>query len=484
MRAYFARRLLGGVMAATLLLAACAPKATPIPPTITPAPSEDPRTPVIIDTDISLDGVMAILYILQRPELAVKAITVAGTGAAHCGPGTAHVAGLVALAEAGEIPVACGRETPLAGSNTMPFAIREMADGDMGIRWPETGSAPGGSAVQLIHDAILASPKPVVVITDGPLTNLGEALEAAPQLAQNIQMIYTMGGAIDVPGNIEGVALSAPNKTAEFNVFVDPHAASVVINSGAPITLVPLDASNQVPLDRVFYKLLEANKTTPEAAAVYDALTATEAYRMSGMYVWDPLVYAIAADESLATFASKKVSVVEEKGAEIGRVKVMDGGKEVRVAMTADYQRFVETYLAALNGQQQLALDWEAAKALPPNSIVVTVSDGKCTLETSGALKAGEVLIQLANMSPDRSALVAACTYDEGKTIEDARALEGVTPASWIHVLGAIDAVSASSSEFAIEAASGPIYIACFDGTPSINPEKRIGILGPIEIAP
>ncbi len=484
MRAYFARRLFGGMIAVTLLLAACAPKATPIPPTVTPAPTQDPRTPVVIDTDVSLDSVMAILYLLQRPELAVKAITVAGTGAAHCGPGTAHVAGLVALAEAGDIPVACGRETPLAGSNTMPFAIREMADGDMGIRWPETGSAPGGSAVQLIQDAILASPKPVVVITDGPLTNLGEALQAAPQLAQNIQMIYTMGGAIDVPGNIEGVALSAPNDTAEFNIFVDPHAASIVLNSGAPITLVPLDATNQLPVDRVFYNLLEANKTTPEAAAVYDTLTATEAFKSPGVYFWDPLAYAIATDESLATIASKKVSVVEEKGPEIGRVKVSDGGKEIRVAMAADYQRFVETYLATLNGQQPLALDWEAAKALPPNSIVVTVSDGKCALETSGAVKAGEVLIQLVNKSPDRSALVAACTYDEGKTIEDARALEGTAPASWIHVLGAIDAASASRGEFTIEVASGPIYIACFDGTPRVNPEKRLDVLGPIEIAP
>ncbi len=75
------RLLSAGLMVLLLFLAACTPSQAP-----TPAPTADPRTPVLIDTDMSLDGIMAILYILERPELAVKSIKVAGTGEAHCGP--------------------------------------------------------------------------------------------------------------------------------------------------------------------------------------------------------------------------------------------------------------------------------------------------------------------------------------------------------------------------------------------------------------
>ena len=73
-------------------------------------------------------------------------------------------------------------------------------------------------------------------MTLGPLTNVAEALQADPKLIDNVQMITIMGGAVDVPGNVTGVPLSAPNRTAEFNIFVDPHAANIVFKSGAPIT--------------------------------------------------------------------------------------------------------------------------------------------------------------------------------------------------------------------------------------------------------
>ncbi|OQY44390.1 MAG: hypothetical protein B6242_12910, partial [Anaerolineaceae bacterium 4572_78] len=74
---------------------------------------ESVSKPVIIDTDMGTDDWLAMLYLLQRPELSVKAITVTGTGLAHCEPGTQNALGLVALAEQSDIPVTCGRETPL-----------------------------------------------------------------------------------------------------------------------------------------------------------------------------------------------------------------------------------------------------------------------------------------------------------------------------------------------------------------------------------
>jgi len=81
--------------------------------------------PIIIDTDMSIDDLMAILYLLQRGDVSVKAITVTGTGLAHGAPGTKNALDLLALTGNAEIPIACGRETPLACDHEFP-ALRTV----------------------------------------------------------------------------------------------------------------------------------------------------------------------------------------------------------------------------------------------------------------------------------------------------------------------------------------------------------------------
>ncbi len=307
------------------------------------------QTPVLVDTDMSMDAVMAILYILQQPQLSVRAITVVGTGETHCEPGTAHALGLVAIAGARDIPVACGRTTPLRGLHQFPAGARERADKGPGITWPEVGKPSSLSAPELLRKALRDASEPVVVVTDGPLTNLADLFQLDPQVPGKIKMIYVMGGAFDVPGNLSAALPSARNKTAEFNMYVDPRAANLVLASGAPLTLVPLDAADQVPLDTSFYKQLSQYQDTAAAKAVYGMLTETRAYQDKGK-LFDPLVHAIATDPTLAGYATKRVAVVEEEGADAGRTVVTAQGKEVRIATSVNVDRFMQTFLKGLNG--------------------------------------------------------------------------------------------------------------------------------------
>src|SRR6476646_952575 len=96
------RKLLlsGYLLILGVLLAACDTASTSDLPTATvaiaptPVPADRVRS-VVIDTDVAADDWMAILYLLQRPDVDVKAITVTGTGEAHCDPGIKHALGLV-----------------------------------------------------------------------------------------------------------------------------------------------------------------------------------------------------------------------------------------------------------------------------------------------------------------------------------------------------------------------------------------------------
>jgi Inosine-uridine preferring nucleoside hydrolase len=129
----------------SLLLVACgsvpgtgkSARATALPVASSAVSTVLPR-PVVIDTDMAADDWMALLYLLRRPDVAVKAITVTGDGEAHCESGTRHARGIVALANRGIIPVACGRTTPLRGNHAFPAQWRADVDSLLGLTLPTT----------------------------------------------------------------------------------------------------------------------------------------------------------------------------------------------------------------------------------------------------------------------------------------------------------------------------------------------------------
>jgi inosine-uridine nucleoside N-ribohydrolase len=190
----------------------------------------------------------------------------------------------------------------------------------------------------------------MIIVASGPLTNIAEALTNSPDIVDNIEMIYIMGGAVKVGGNVGFSGVGIENQFAEWNIYVDPHAANLVFNSGAPITLVSLDATKDVPVTTRFYRTLEANRPTLEAGFIYDLLTANLSMIQSGgTQFWDELTAAIATDESLATFETFELQVVEEEGPESGYTKPTEGGAKIRVAVSANAERFEGTFLNVLN---------------------------------------------------------------------------------------------------------------------------------------
>jgi len=332
--------------ASTTLPPTTAGTTTTVESTTTTAPPAA-GTPVVIDTDLALDSVMAVLYLLGRPELDVRAITVSGTGEVHCDPGVGIAAGLAALAGQPDIPVACGPEEPLAGDNAFPISWRQAADDAWGMELPE-GAAPSAlAAPELLVSVIAASPEPVVVFTDGPLTNLAAALRLDPGIAGNIEMAFVMGGAVDVPGN------TPRNPDAEYNLWVDPVAAAEVLSSGMPITLVPLDATDQVPMGSLHLRVLRDHQRTPVAEAAVAMLEANAGFLGSGeMFFWDQVAAALLVDESLGGFETMRLSVITEGERDVvGRTVRSDDGNELLVAMAVAVERFEREFLSALAGE-------------------------------------------------------------------------------------------------------------------------------------
>ena len=306
--------------------------------------------PIVLDSDMAMDDLGAVLFLLQHPAVDLRAITVNGVAFAHCDGGVRAALGLLEVARAPQVPVACGREEAFPGGTPAPDAWRKSADDLYGAQ-VTTGQrqADDRPAARLLAETVAAAPGQIVVVAIGPLTNLAEAFQADPALAGQIKQIVIMGGALDAAGNVANEQEGITNEYAEWNFFADPQAADIVLSSGAPILLVPLDATNDVPFTLSFYRRLGAAHATRPATFVYNLLYLNQGWFYEGMYWWDTLTASAALDDGLLTLRDERVDVITDAGDETARLVRAADGAPVRLAVAADRAHFEALFLAALN---------------------------------------------------------------------------------------------------------------------------------------
>jgi pyrimidine-specific ribonucleoside hydrolase len=285
------------------------------PPIITTAPpAADAALPVVVDTDLAADDLVALLYLLSDPAVDVLAVTVSGTGEVTCPRGEEVASALLAVIGHDDVPVACGRSSPLSGNRVFPQEWRSAADGAYGLWFPAVArsSVAEQDAVELLIGAVGTAPEPVTLLTLGALANVAQAFTAEPGLATALAGVVVMGGAVDVPGSVQLDGAAAP-LAAEWNLYIDPEATAVVVASGATVTLVTLDATNEVPVTADLIDRLEANDVTDATSIVADLLTGR-----APPFLWDPLAAIATARPDLVPRRERLIAVVTE-GEDAGR---------------------------------------------------------------------------------------------------------------------------------------------------------------------
>lgn len=340
-----ALRILLVFLAATVLFLHAGPLDSQTPP-------RGPSLPriVIIDTDAGSDDLMAIAFLLSRPDIRVEAITIVN-GMAHVPEGAKNILRLLELAGRRDVPVFMGRETPLSGSAQFPADVRRATDELPGVTLPEaTRAVESRSAVEFLSKRFADAAHPAQVLALGPLTNLAEAFESQPRAARMIRQLVIMGGAVHVPGNLgDGGIFKTDNAVAEWNIYIDPGAAKIIFASGIPIRLVPLDATQRVPIDMALLEQFESRAKTPLARFVSQILALNrDDIRQEFYFAWDPLAAVSLANPAVVTFKPMAIDISDQLG-ELGRtVEVPKRRPNAQVAVDADALRFREVFMTAL----------------------------------------------------------------------------------------------------------------------------------------
>jgi purine nucleosidase len=215
---------------------------------------------IIIDTDPGQDDAVAILLALASPELDVLGITCVA-GNVELELTTLNACKICELAERPETKVFAGATKPLSRSLITAKNVHGRTGLD-GAELPKPKMKISNvQAVDFLIDTLLASSSQEITLCAlGPLTNLALALKKEPKIKSKIDQIVLMGGGFFEGGNI--------TPAAEFNIFVDPESAAIVIGSGVKIVMMPLDVTHKVLATKSFIEqVLSIGSNTGEAVA-------------------------------------------------------------------------------------------------------------------------------------------------------------------------------------------------------------------------
>lgn len=313
--------------------------------------------PFFIDTDTASDDAVALVIALRHPDVQVVGIgVVAGNvpldKAVQNALYTVELVGRHGGDSAGAaVPVYAGADAPLVlALDTAQHVHGTDGMGDIGL--PLTGRSPAaGHAVDALLAASHTYAGELELVTLGPLTNIALALRQDPTLPERTKRCVVMGAVADHIGNM--------NPVAEFNIWVDPHAAQEVLDSGLAVELVGWDISRHYAVidDETAARLRAIG--TPLAEFCVDIQGTVrqfchDATKLDGFDLPDPIAMAYAIDGAIATASDRVHCAVETESTLTRGMVVMDrlhfGGGEPNalVVLAADSERFTAMLEAAV----------------------------------------------------------------------------------------------------------------------------------------
>jgi purine nucleosidase len=196
----------------------------------------EPLTRVVLDTDLAMgapgsdvDDGFALALALADPAVVVDVVTTVG-GNSDVATSTRLTSDLLHLLGHADVPVVTGAGAPLDPRLRRADAVA-------------AGTGARGHAAVEIVERVMAEPGELTIVAIGPLTNVALALLLEPRVAEAVREVVVMGGVYLGQTNVGWMP-------GEYNFWCDPHAADVVLNSGAPLRLVGLDVTRKVRITR------------------------------------------------------------------------------------------------------------------------------------------------------------------------------------------------------------------------------------------
>lgn len=305
---------------------------------------------IILDSDPGIDDSLAILLALASPEIVLDGISTIH-GNASTEQVTKNALSILELAKASHVPVFKGCDVPLVKDSL----LGPETHGDTGLGYAKLPDPQTQPKIQhgsdYLIEQIMSRPGEVTLVALGPLTNVAIAIRKEPRIMQNVKEVFIMGGAIQHPGNTTALA--------EFNTYVDPHAAHVVFHSGMPMILTPLDVTYQCIFTKDDLNRLEKidspiTKFISDSTRFYMEFH-DEYQKIDGCVINDPMTLALTFMPEICDYQDLVVDVDISTGVGLGNTfadfyNYEKKPKNMKVAMGVRPRMFMELFLERMEG--------------------------------------------------------------------------------------------------------------------------------------
>ncbi len=304
---------------------------------------------IILDCDPGMDDSMAIVMAVKSTELEVKAITTVNGNYPACVTASNALKVLEMLGRR-DIPVAKGMTEPMFRKTPKdPFTHGKDGQAENFLPDPVTPLSEK-HAVDLIIDIVKAQPGEIYILSTGPMSNIAMAIKKAPEIKKMIPGIIAISGMFGL-NHYAFANATGDTPQSEWNVFVDPEAASIVYHSGINLTALGLDVAAHFDVSLTAEELDRLGKSSRrEAAFLRQAIRYVngrgfEAY----CAVIDCMAVGYAIDETLVEVFEGKVGIETKEGLTLGNTVVdyrhhhiWQELPTVKIGRTADYKRFLQ----------------------------------------------------------------------------------------------------------------------------------------------
>ena len=270
---------------------------------------------IIIDCDPGHDDAVAIMLAAASDEIDILGITCVA-GNATLDNTKSNALKICSLINKTNIPIFAGSNKPMI----LDLVTAEHVHGKSGldiegnkINVAKNYSIQNLDAIDFIIKTCLEESEPIYLCPMGPLTNIALALIKEPSIKKNIKKIVFMGGV--------GMSLGNITPTSEFNIYVDPHAADIVLKSGIPLVMMGLDVTHKVMVNNQIIEEIKKNGNTASFffadLMMYYSKFHRKLYKTNESPLHDPCVIAYLIDSNM--FQGKFVNVVVEKNSLLTR---------------------------------------------------------------------------------------------------------------------------------------------------------------------
>lgn len=306
--------------------------------------------PVIHDHDGHIDDLISLALLATAPEGKLHATTLS-PGDCYLEPSIEAVEKLLTVLNITDIDFTFGTDE---GIHPFPHNYRKDSN-----NLPHVAAFKGVEVINSICRKDITAPEYLAqtlsgeqkfnIVETGPLTNIADAIALNPDIKQNINGLWVMGGAIHVPGNVYEADAPGHDGSAEWNFFNHPVAAKAVLDSGIPITLICLDTTNDLLVTPEFVNRLSKNKEhflSQFSSEAWEIVLANPAQAFD-YYMWDISTVAALLQPDLFDFKEERI-VIHTDGPSAGRTEANPNGHVVRVPKIKSKAAIEDYFVEAL----------------------------------------------------------------------------------------------------------------------------------------